>query len=44
MTVEMPTQKTLEIRCFSKENFPNGDNRVLEVNSNIGLMELLLQV
>lgn len=34
----------LEIRCFSAVDFPNGDNRVLEIRSDISLIELVLQV
>lgn len=35
----------LEIQCYSIENFPNGDNRSLDLlPANITLMELLLQV
>lgn len=46
MTIEDPhkANTALEVRCFSKENFPNGDNRVIETSINISLMELVLKV
>jgi hypothetical protein len=37
-------QSELEVRCFSSEGYPNGDNRIFIVPMNIILSDLLLQV
>ena len=36
--------QNMEVRCYSNENFPNGDNRILELPVAVSLMELLLNV
>eukprot|EP00357_Protocruzia_adherens_P037097 CAMPEP_0115042168 /NCGR_PEP_ID=MMETSP0216-20121206/46114_1 /TAXON_ID=223996 /ORGANISM="Protocruzia adherens, Strain Boccale" /LENGTH=312 /DNA_ID=CAMNT_0002424249 /DNA_START=304 /DNA_END=1242 /DNA_ORIENTATION=- len=35
---------TFEIRCFSSVNFPNGDNRVLEISKNLPFSEVKAKV
>ena len=44
MLLETPGNKIMEVRCFSKDNFPNGDNRVIETTVNTTLLELILKV
>eukprot|EP01016_Furgasonia_blochmanni_P053815 TRINITY_DN8772_c0_g1_i3.p1 TRINITY_DN8772_c0_g1~~TRINITY_DN8772_c0_g1_i3.p1 ORF type:complete len:466 (+),score=119.13 TRINITY_DN8772_c0_g1_i3:72-1469(+) len=42
--LEKPRDVNMEIRCYSAENYPNGDNRVLEAQVTITLMELIMMV
>jgi len=40
----MAKQSELEVRCFSLEGYPNGDNRIFIIPMTVTLSELLIQV